>query len=131
MSARQSRAIGKQNAALARAEAAATEDVGRMQERRARDRMDRLIGIQRGQFAARGVRLDSPTAQDFGAEAATERALEGQAARFTTSQRSTALRNEGRLSEYRGRADAMMGLVRTGANTITGGLNLWPELAGL
>ncbi|MEL6886901.1 MAG: hypothetical protein AAFP87_20505 [Pseudomonadota bacterium] len=126
----QQRSIGRQNAALARREAAQQEEIGRFEEQRARTRMDRLISQQRAQFTARGVRLDSASAERLGSEAAIEAGLEAQAQRFNTDSQVGALNTEAELAESRGRMGFLTGMLNTGARTITGGLKLWPELAG-
>lgn len=122
--------IGKANSAMSRAQAAQTAEIGRFNEARARDRMDRLIGRQRGELAARGVDGGAGSAEALGADAAGERAIEAQAQRFNTSSQVSALSNEARLHDYRGRVGAMNGVFRTGATTLTRSLDLWPELAG-
>jgi len=129
-SAMQQNAIGKQNQAIADAQAAQTREIGRENERKSRSRMERLIAQQRGQFAARGVRLDSVSAERLGQEAGEQQNVEAQAQRFNTDSRATALTNEGLLHRARGKAGAFTGLLKTGASTLTGALDLWPELAG-
>ncbi len=129
-SAYQSAAIGNANATLAQFEADQAAEIGRFNEARARSRMDRLIARQRGELVARGVRLDSVSAGRLGAEAAGERFVEGQAQRFNTSSRVTALSNEGRILQAEGRLGAAQGLFNTGARSLTSALDLWPELAG-
>lgn len=124
------RAIGQYNSALARREAQQAEEIGRVEEQRARSRMDRLISRQRASLAARGVRLDSASAERLGAEAAEERSVEAAAQRFRTGEQVTALNSEAQLAEARGNLGFMTGLSRTAAGTITRGLELWPELAG-
>lgn len=124
----QSYATGKQNAAIARSEAETTREIGRFNENRARDRMSRLIAQQRGQLAARGVRLDSTSAERLGEEAGQEAFTEAQAQRFNTETRATAKTNEAKLHEYRGTMGAMSGVFQTGARTLTNSLQLWPDL---
>lgn len=130
MSAYQQYAIGKQNAAISRSAAETTKEIGRFNENRARDRMSRLIARQRGQLAARGVRLDSTSAERLGDEAGREAFTEAQAQRFNTDSRATAQSNEGILHDYRGKMGLITGLAQTGANTLTSGLKLWPDMAG-
>ena len=126
----QQNAIGKQNQAIANAQAAQTREIGRVNEQKSRTRMERLIAQQRGQYAARGVRLDSVSVERMGQDAGEQKFVESQAQRFNTDSRATALTNEGLLHRARGKAGAFKGLINTGASTITGALDLWPELAG-
>lgn len=126
----QQRQIGRANAATATAEAAQTREIGQFNEARARDKMSRLIGQQRGQYAVRGVQLNSASAQRMGAEAAEEMNLEATAQRFNTESRVTSLTNEATLQSYRGQMGYMSGMAQVGANALTGSLKLWPELAG-
>jgi hypothetical protein len=123
-------AIGAQNSQLARAEAAQQEEIGRYEEQKTRSRMDRLIKQQRGQFAARGVRLDSASAQRLGAEASLERSKEAEAIRFNTGSQVDASNAEADLAERRGRLGFITGVTNTGARTVSSSLKLWPELAG-
>lgn len=127
--ARQQSSIGKQNAIAARTEATQQAEIGRYEEQKSRSRMDRLIQQQRAQLSARGVRLDSVSAQRLGAEAAGERNVEAQARRFGTGSQVAALNTEAGLSERRGRLGFLTGVAGTAARTITGSLQLWPELA--
>jgi len=129
-SAMQQNAIGKQNQAIADAQSAQTREIGRANEQKSRSKMDRLIAQQRGQLAARGVRLDSVSAERLGQEAGEQQNVEAQAQRFNTDSRATAQTNEGLLHRARGQSGAFTGLLNTGAGTLTGALDLWPELAG-
>ena len=126
----QQRAIGRQNAATARAQAEQQAEIGRFEEQRSRSRMDRLIKQQRAQFASRGVRLDNASALRLGEEAAAERAIDAQAKRFNTDSQVGALNAEADLAERRGQLGFLRGVATTGARTITRSLQLWPELAG-
>lgn len=129
-SAVQQGAIGRQNQAIANAQAAQMREIGRVNEQKSRSRMDRLIAQQRGQFAARGVRLDSASAQRLGQDAGQQQFVEAQAQRFNTDSRATALTNEGLLDRARGKANAFKGILNTGASALTDALDLWPELVG-
>ncbi|MDW3181775.1 hypothetical protein [Roseobacter sp.] len=129
-SASQQRSIGKQNAAVARAEADQRAEIGRYEERKSRNRMDRLISQQRAQLSARGVRLDSASALRLGEEAAAERAIDASAARFNTDSQVNALNTEADLAERRGRLGFLRGVAGTASKSLTGSLQLWPELAG-
>lgn len=124
------RRIGRANAATGRAEAAQTREIGRYNESRARDRMERLIAQQRGSLVARGVNLSSTSAERMGAEAAAEAATEAAAQRFNTDSRATAQTNDAILNEARGQAGFLAGISDAGSSTLTGALRLWPELAG-
>ena len=130
VSAYQQQQVGQANAALARTEAAQTREIGRFNESRARDRMSKLIAQQRGQLVANGVQLDSTSAIDLGDQAAREMALEGQAQRFNTDSRATALTNEAKLQRYRGQMGFLTGAAQVGAQALSGSLKLWPDLAG-
>ncbi|WP_226779017.1 hypothetical protein [Oceaniglobus trochenteri] len=126
----QQRNIGKANAAMARAEAEQTREIGRYNETKARTRMQQLMARQRGQLAARGVRLDSATALDLGERAGRETSVEGSAQRFNADSRATAQSNEAVLSEYRGKMGFITGIAQTGSRALTQSLDLWPGLAG-
>lgn len=127
-SAVQQRAIGRQNAALARTEAAQMQEIGAFNERQARDRMDRLIARQRGQLAGRGVRLDSAAALDLGDEAGREKAMEAAATRFNTRSRVQAKTAEAAISDFGARTALANGVFNTGARVLQSSLELWPEL---
>jgi len=128
--AQQQRSIGQYDAAVARNQAITQQEIGNVEEQRARSRMDRLISQQRGQLAARGVRLDSASALRLGQQSAEEASVEAAAQRFNTDQQVTALNSEAQLAEARGSVGFVSGLTRTAARSITGALQLWPELAG-
>lgn len=128
--ARQQRSIGKQNAATARTEAAQEAEIGRYEERKSRNRMDRLIKQQRAQLSARGVRLDSASSLRLGEEAAGERAIEASAARFNTGSKVDALSTEADLAERRGKLGFLTGVANTASRSLNSSLQLWPELAG-
>lgn len=128
--ARQQPSIGTQNAALARAEAEQQAEIGRYEEIKSRNRMDRLIKQQRAQHAARGVRLDSASSLRLGEEAAAQRSIEASAARFNTSSQVNSLNTEADLAERRGQLGFLTGVANTAGRTITNSLRLWPELAG-
>lgn len=122
--------MNKQNAAFARYEAEQTKEIGRYNEQVGRDRMARLIGRQRGQLAARGVRLDSAASLDLGEEAATQNFMEAQASRFNTNSQVQAKTNEAAISDYSASVGLVNGLFGTGAKALGQSLELWPELRG-
>lgn len=130
MSAVQQRQIGKANAKMAEAEAAQAREIGRIKEQTSRDRMKVLRARQRGQLAARGVRLDSTTALQLGQDAGVEDFMEAQVQRYNTDSAATAKTNEGRLHEYRGQMGFLTGMANAGAKAMTGAVELWPGLAG-
>lgn len=123
-------AMSKGNAAFARYEAEQTKEIGRANEARARSRMDRLIARQRGQLAARGVRLDSASALDLGEEAAKESFMEAQSQRFNTKVRADAKTNEAIIHEANAKTAMTTGFLGTGARALGQSLDLWPGLAG-
>ncbi len=129
-SASQQRAIGNQNAAIARVEAEQAREIGRYEEAKSRSRMDRLISQQRAQLSARGVRLDSASSQNLGHAAGVERAMEAQAVRFNAESQASSLNAEAQLAESRGQLGFLTGVANTASRTITSSLKLWPELAG-
>ncbi len=122
--------MARQNAAMARYEAEQQREIGRYNEMRGRDRMSRLIARQRGQLAARGIQGGAGSALDLGEEAATERFMEAQAARYNTESRATAKTNEARIYDYQARTGLMNGLFGTGARALGSALDLWPQLRG-
>lgn len=122
--------MAKQNAAFARYEAEQTKEIGRANEAAARNRMSRLIARQRGQLAARGVRLDSASAMDLGEEAATESFMEAQSARFNTNSRVAAKSNEAAIYDFSARTGLVNGMFHTAANGLGQALDLWPQLQG-
>ncbi|MES2667928.1 MAG: hypothetical protein V4712_17725 [Pseudomonadota bacterium] len=122
--------MAKQNAAFARYEAEQTREIGKANEARSRDRMGRLIARQRGQLAARGVRLDSASALDLGEEGAKENFMEAQASRFNTDVRVKSKLNEAAISDYTARTALVNGVFGTGAKALGQSLDLWPELQG-
>ena len=117
-------------AAYARYEAEQTKEIGKANEARTRSRMDRLIARQRGQLAARGLRLDSASALDLGEEAATENFLEAQAARFNTKSRVDAKTNEAAIYDFTARTGMVNGFFGTAARGLGQALDLWPQLQG-
>lgn len=123
-------AMAKQNAAFARYEAEQTKEIGRANEARARDRMSRIIARQRGQLAARGVRLDSAAALDLGEEAAAESFMEAQAARFNTKSRVDAKTNEAAIYDFTALTGKVNGIFGTATKGLNQALDLWPQLQG-
>jgi hypothetical protein len=125
-----SAAMGRTNAAFARAEEAQIRQIGRQNEATAVSRMDRIIAQQRGQYLARGIALSSTSVQDAGRAAATERFMEAQAQRWNTDQAATQKANEAIISDYKAR----VGLMTDGASVVSRGLgqalDLWPQLMG-
>lgn len=120
----------KQNAAFARYEAEQTKEIGRYNEARASDKMDRLIARQRAQIATRGVRLDSLSSLDLGEEAAGEKFAEVQSQRFNTSVRVQSKLNEAKISDAGARTALVSGVLGAGTKALTQSLDLWPELQG-
>lgn len=122
--------MAKQNAAFARYEAEQTKEIGKANEARSRSKMDRLIARQRGQLAARGLRLDSASALDLGEEAGTENFMEAQSARFNTKSRVDAKTNEAAIYDYTARTSMMNGVFGAATRGLGQALDLWPQLQG-
>ena len=122
--------MAKQNAVFARYEADQAKEIGRANEARARSRMDRLIGRQRGQFAARGVQLNSASSLDLGEMAAKENFMEAQATRFNTQGQVNAKTNEAAISDYSARVGLVNGMFGTATRSLSQALDLWPQMQG-
>lgn len=123
-------AASRTNAALSRYEADQTREIGRYNEYQARDRMSALLARQRGQLAARGVRLDSATALDLGEAAGKQNAAEAAAIRMNTDTAVTAKSNEATIADWTATTGMMNGVFGTGAKALGQSLDLWPQLAG-
>lgn len=123
-------AIGRTNAALAQYEAKQTAEIGRFNEAQARSRMERLISAQRSQLLARGQSLASTSAQEFGAAAAEQAAMEAETQRFNTSQAVTAKSNEAAIYDYQAGTGLAAANFGTMTRTLGQALDLWPQLMG-
>lgn len=118
------------NARMAAQDAALERQLGAQRETQVRREYRMKAGLQRAQFAAAGVTLDSATAVDAGRDLAEQGALDAQSARIDSAARVNRYTNEAKLARAEGRMALLSGYASGAATAMRGGASLWPGLQG-
>ena len=116
-------------------QAAALEDqrrrelaIGAIESSRIRGRYRGQIGQQTNQLAARGIRLDSPSAIYLAEQAAAEMTFDADSAMASRSARGLELSAAARSTRARGIQGMLRGTFNAGATLLDAAPELWPGL---
>lgn len=99
-----------------------------VRDQRTRMMFNSQIRKQTAELAARGIRLDSPTALLLGQTAARELSFESQAIRSGGAARTAELTNEQRILRAQGQSSLLQGVVNASGSFLKAAPDLWPEL---